>query len=160
VDSKTKDQTADGKSGTKNGFRNGKQQQCKGQATSSNSSLNSDSAVPMLQFGAANNFDQFKRKLLIPCLEKYKNLGRLINDKDYYEPAVIDTVLYNLTNDPFEIEKGRLREAHKRRDKEIDDMRIDGTSMFACIVSKLSKKRYDEVQVTRTVQNSKLAETL
>jgi hypothetical protein len=81
VDSKTKDQTTDGKSGTKHGSKNGKQQQCKGQATSSNGSLNSDSAVPMLRFGAANNFNQFKRKLSIACLEKYKNLGRLINDE-------------------------------------------------------------------------------
>jgi hypothetical protein len=38
------------------------------------------------------------------------------------------------------VEKARLREAYKRRDKEIDDMRIIRTSMYAYLISKLSKK--------------------
>ncbi len=53
--------------------------------------------------------------------------------------------LYDLTNDPFNVEKGRLREAHKRRDKEIDDMRINRTSMYTYL-SKLSKESQDEIQ--------------
>jgi len=53
--------------------------------------------------------------------------------------------LYDLTNDPFDAEKGRWREAHKRRDKEIDDMRVDRTSMYAYLISKLSKESHDEV---------------
>jgi hypothetical protein len=38
------------------------------------------------------------------------------------------------------------REGSARRDKEIDDMRIDRTSMYAYLVSKLSKESFDEVQ--------------
>jgi hypothetical protein len=41
---------------------------------------------------------------------------------------------------------GRHRLRGQRRDKEIDDMRIDRTSMFAYLISKLSKESYDEVQ--------------
>jgi hypothetical protein len=82
-------------------------------------SLNSDAAVPMLHFGVANNFDLFKRKVFIACMEKYKNLGRLIMDKKYYVPEAVDVALYDLTIDPFDMEKGRLRETHKRHDKEI-----------------------------------------
>jgi len=58
----------------------------------------------------------------------------------------VDASAYNLANDPHDIEKTRLREAHKRRDKEIDDMKIDRTSMFAYLISKLSKESLDEVQ--------------
>jgi len=109
-------------------------------------SFDSDVAVSMLRLGASNNFDLFKRKVSIACQEKYKNLGRLIHDEAYYIPATIDTAMYNITNDPHKIEKGQLCEAHKRRDKEIDNMQIDITSMFAYLISKLSKESYDEVQ--------------
>jgi len=34
----------------------------------------------------------------------------------------------------------------KRRDKETDDMRIDRTSMYAYLISKLSKESQDEIQ--------------
>ena len=43
-------------------------------------SLNSDTAVPMLRLGVNNNFDNFKKRVSIACMEKYKNLGRLIVD--------------------------------------------------------------------------------
>jgi hypothetical protein len=97
-------------------------------------------------FSATNNYTLFKGKISIACQEKYDNLCRLIHDKDYYVLPVVDTALYNPTNDPHEIEKGRLRKAHKSWDKEIDDMRIDRTSMFSYIKSMLSKESYDEVQ--------------
>jgi hypothetical protein len=103
-------------------------------------------AVPMLRLGVSNNFDTFKKKVSIACLEKYKNLGRLIHDEVYYVPARVDPKDFDLANDPHEIEKTRLREAHKRRDKEIDDMWVDQTSMYAYMLSKLSKERQDEVQ--------------
>jgi hypothetical protein len=43
--------------------------------------LNSDNAVPMLKNGAGNNFDLFKKRVAVACMEKYKNLSRLIVDK-------------------------------------------------------------------------------
>jgi hypothetical protein len=109
-------------------------------------SLNSVTAVPMLRLGVNNNFDMFKRKISIACMEKYKNLGRLIHDETYYHPPTIDISDFDLTNDPHEIEKARLREAYKRRDKEVADMLVDRTSMYAYIISKLSKESLDEIQ--------------
>jgi hypothetical protein len=100
----------------------------------------------MLRLGVSNNFDTFKKKVSIACMDKYKNLGRLIVDEKYYVPPAVDIMQFNLMSDPHEIEKGRLREVHKRRDKEIDDMKIDRMSMFTYIVSKLSKESLDEVQ--------------
>jgi len=102
--------------------------------------------VPMLRLGVSNNFDNFRKKISIACLEKYKNLGRLIHDEAYYIPPTIDPTTYNLSNDPHDIEKTRLREAYKRRDKEVADMEVDRTSMLAYIISKLSKESLDEVQ--------------
>jgi hypothetical protein len=57
----------------------------------------------------------------------------------------VDDKLFDLKNDPYDIHKGRLRKAHERRDKEIDDMAIDRASMYAYIMSKISKESRDEV---------------
>jgi hypothetical protein len=46
-------------------------------------SLNSDTAVPPLKYGGGNNFDLFKKRVAIACLERYKNLGRLIVYEKY-----------------------------------------------------------------------------
>ena len=37
-----------------------------------------DEAIPVLRYGPNNNFVEFKKRLSIACLEKYKGLGRLI----------------------------------------------------------------------------------
>jgi hypothetical protein len=37
----------------------------------------------MLRYSIANNFDTFKEKMALACMEKYKNLGRLIVDEEY-----------------------------------------------------------------------------
>ena len=82
-------------------------------------SLNSDTAVPMLRLGVNSNFDMFKKKISIACMESYKNLGSLIHDENYYAPPAIDVNDYNLANDRHDIEKTRLKEVYKRRDKEV-----------------------------------------
>ncbi len=136
----TKEQQGSGKQ--RSGFKQGKPV---GKGLPSQS-LNSDTAAPMLRFGVSKNYDLFKHKVSVACMERYKNLGRLIMDEKYYVPAAINDALYDLMNDPYGIEKARLREAHKRRDKELDDMRIDCTSMYAYLISKLSKESFDKVQ--------------
>jgi hypothetical protein len=108
-------------------------------------SLSSDGAVPMLKYGPFSNYYIFNKKIALACMEKYKNLRRLINDEKYYVPPEINPMDYDLTHNVTDIEKGRLRDAHKRRDKEIDDIAIDRTSMFAYILSKISKDSQDEL---------------
>jgi hypothetical protein len=130
---------------TKQGFRK-RFGTAKSGSPTSIASLNSDTAVPMLRLGVSNKFDTFRKKVSIACLEKYKNLGRLVHDEAYYVPALVNPKDFDLANDPHDIEKTRLREAHKRRDKEVGDMRVDRTSMYAYLLSKLSKESLDEVQ--------------
>jgi hypothetical protein len=120
-------------------------------------SLNSDTAVPMLRLGVSNNFDTFRKKVSIACLEKYKNLGRLVHDEAYYVPAPVNPKDFDLANDPHDIEKTRLREAHKRRDKEVDDMRVDRTSMYAYLLSKLSKESLEKTWATIECSRDPLA---
>jgi hypothetical protein len=109
-------------------------------------SLNSNTAVPQLKYGGWNNFDLFKKCIAIACLKRYKNLGRLIVDEKYYVPPAIDVADFNLANDPYDVEKIRLWEGHKRRDKEVDDMKVDRLSMFSYLISKMSKESLDKVQ--------------
>jgi len=105
VDDDTKSTTkAPAKAYGKQGFRH--KDGAKGSPTSV-ASLNSDTAVPLLRMGVSNNFDNFRKKISIACLEKYKNLGRLIQDETYYVPPAIDPKTYDLANDPHEIEKTR-----------------------------------------------------
>ena len=48
--------------------------------------LSADENVPMLTFGQATNFAEFQEALSTACLEKYGDLGRLIEDDEYYKP--------------------------------------------------------------------------
>jgi hypothetical protein len=82
-DTKTTKEQSTGKQ--QNGFKQGKSS--KGLPSQS---LNSNAAVPMIRFGVSNNYDLFKPKVLVACMEKYKNLGRFIMDEKYYVPAAID----------------------------------------------------------------------
>lgn len=54
-------------------------------------------------------------------MDKYEILGWLIHDEKYYVPLQVDTSVFDLANNPYEIEKGVLQEAHKKKDEEIGD---------------------------------------
>jgi hypothetical protein len=79
-------------------------------------------------------------------MERYKSLGHLIMEEKYYVHVVVDMSLYDLTIDLYDVEKVRLGGAYKCRDKEIDDMRIDWTSMYAYLIPKLSKESFGKIQ--------------
>jgi hypothetical protein len=61
-------------------------------------------------------------------------------------PPAIDVAYFNLVNDPYDVEKVRLWEAYKRRDKEIDNMKVNRASVFAYLISKMSMESLDEIQ--------------
>jgi hypothetical protein len=82
------------------------QQQSQGKAI-----LNSNTTTPMLKYGAGNNFDLFKKQVVVACMENYKNLGKLIDDKQFYVPPPVDVTLFDLSNSPHKIENSRLWEA-------------------------------------------------
>ncbi len=99
----------------------------------------------MLKYRQFSNYNVFKKKIDLACMEKYKNLGRLINHEKYYVPPEIYPTDYDFTHSIMDKEKGRLRGASKHQDKEIDDMAIGRTSIYTYILSKLSKNSMDEL---------------
>jgi len=114
------------------------------------SSLNADQAVPMLRIGGTtgSNWDYFKRKMSVACMESVGNLGRLIDDEAYYvPPQVVDADFGSLNpaSDPHGIRKAMLLKEYEGRHKEIRKMKEDRTKMYAYIYSKLSKESQDEI---------------
>lgn len=77
-------------------------------------------------------------------MEIHKNFLCLITDEKYYNTPTVDMSLFDLTNNPHEIEKGHLREAHKR-DKEIDDICINNDHVHLQHLQ-VSKESLDEIQ--------------
>ena len=51
--------------------------------------LDSNEEVPMLRFGSNNNYTIFREKLSTACIEKFGNLGRLIETGEYWQPPEI-----------------------------------------------------------------------
>jgi hypothetical protein len=109
--------------------------------------LNSDEAVPLLRCGPANNFIVFKKRLAVACMERYGDLGRLIEDDAYYVPPEIDRSGYSTMD---ELEKDLLKDKLKRREAEIAAMERNHTVMYAYIMSKLSKESKDELECEET----------
>ena len=115
----------------------------RGNFSNKRESLNSDEAVPMLKYGPSGNYDLFKKKMITACLEKYKHLGRIIEEEAYYKPPDIDRNEFDLKD---EFDKVRLLEKYKTRDKEIRKLEEDRPSLYAYIMSKISKESRDEVE--------------
>jgi hypothetical protein len=118
----------------------------KGGPKSSSKSLNSDEAVPMLKYGPYNNFIVFKERLKTACMEKYGDLARLIELEIYWEPEAVDKDKDYPTAGTDEFVKAALIHAIKERATVIAKMRANRASMFAYILSKLSKESIDELK--------------
>ena len=111
----------------------------------------SKEAVPILRYGPSNNWIDFTKKVSLAACEHYGDLGKLIDDEKYYEPAEIDQKDYgpiDEKSDPYGIRKTSLLEAVKSRIKKIDRMKDDRPSLYAFIMSKLSRESEDELKRT------------
>ena len=102
--------------------------------------------VPTLRYGPNNNYVEFKKRLSLACHEKYKGLGRVIEDEEYWTPEEVDRSLYPLENDPDNVMKSCLLEAVKMRVKEISEMKNARPSMYAFIMSRLSRESEDAIK--------------
>ena len=118
--------------------------------------LSADENVPMLTFGQATNFAEFQEALSTACLEKYGDLGRLIEDDEYYKPDEVKKSDHDppLKEDGSEeddadvisVYRATYLEAIKQRLKDIAKMKSDRSSMYAYIKSKLSTESDNEVK--------------
>ena len=67
----------------------------------------------MLKFGPDSNFAKFKEKVSRLALEKFGDLGRLIESEEYFEPAAPAQVDYDFENDDHGINLHTFKEALK-----------------------------------------------
>ena len=105
----------------------------------------SDSAVPLLKFGAYNNWLKFKEKMATACTEKYGYLGRLIDTEEYYTLPAIDMVPYQGWQSD-ELKKTLYLDEAKDKARKERAMVQDQPKMYAYILSKLSKESLDELK--------------
>ena len=107
-----------------------------------------EEAIPILKYGPGNNWIEFKKRMAIAATEKYRNLGRIIEQEVYYVPPEItfDPTTLDPAIDPFGINKAAVLEQVKERLKQIDRMREDRPSLYAFIMSKLSRESEDELK--------------
>ena len=112
--------------------------------------LDSNEDVPMLTFGSNTNFAVFKEKLGIACLEKYGNLGRIIEDSKYWEPATINPNDYKSSDpDIKQIILLDLLSVVKDRRAQISRMDRERPNLYGYIYSKISPESEQEVKKHR-----------
>ena len=104
-------------------------------------------AVPTLRYGVDNNFPTFKKKMSVAALEAYKDLGRLFDTNEYYEPPVVDESEYDLLEDPHGLNLSEYKDARKARNRRIDGMKNDRAGLFAYLLMHLSNESLDAVKL-------------
>lgn len=104
--------------------------------------------VPVLRYGPSNNWIIFRERVISNALDRFGDLGRIIETEKYYNPPEVDENKYDLANDPSGINKIRLIEAHKIRDKKITKMEDDRASLFGFILKKLSRESLEKYGIT------------
>jgi len=90
--------------------------------------------VPMLRYGPANNWTLFQERMGKSALEKFGDLGRLIETEAYYDPPIVNRALYDLANDPDGMNKVLLQEALKARQKNIIKMEKERSNFYGYIL--------------------------
>ena len=102
----------------------------------------------MLRYGASSNYSIFKEKIARSCLEKFGDLGRLIELERWYKPPSIDNTMYatDPSVDTDGIQLHLKRKAYEERQKHMITMHNKRASMYAYILSKLSVESIDEIK--------------
>jgi hypothetical protein len=139
------DNKSDSKSGSKRFSKGGRERNARGASSKGNPSKSSkppssDEAAPTLKYGPYNNFLTFKDRLKTACMEKYGGLGRLIDLEEYWEPEEIDRDNDYPDAKTDDVVKAQLIHAVKERTGVIEKMKANRISMYAYIISKLSKE--------------------
>ena len=104
------------------------------------------SEVPILKYGPGSNWVVFKEKLSKVALEKYGDLGRLVEDEQYYDPPQVDRSKYDLNNDADGFNKILLQEALKARQKLVLKMESERASFYGYLMTRLSNESVDAVK--------------
>jgi hypothetical protein len=100
--------------------------------------------LPMLRFGKGNNFYKFKAQLSNVAIEKYGNLGKLIELEKYYTPALVIPDFRAKGVSAANIGAMEL-EAVKAHTKRLEKMVEDRPKLYGLIMQHMSVESRDEV---------------
>lgn len=101
--------------------------------------------IPVLRYGAANNFHKFKEALSKAALREYGLVGKLIDLEKRYEPDVPTRATYQLTADAADNET-LFHEAVKGYTKINLEMSMKEPMLYAMIWQYLSPESMDEIK--------------
>ena len=102
--------------------------------------------VPVLRYGPDNNFSKFKEKLSTAAIEKYGDLGRLVETGEYYEPPEPDISDFDLDNDPYGVNAADFKDQKREYRKKMAEMESNKSKLYATMLSKMSTESMDELK--------------
>ena len=102
--------------------------------------------VPILRFGPDNNFSKFRERLARAAMETYGDLGRLIEDDQYYEPVAPNLANYNLEDDDHGVHLSDYKEARRLYLKEVVEMKRNWPNLYTMMLGKLSLESLEEIK--------------
>ena len=102
--------------------------------------------VPVLRYGAQNNFLKFKTKIVPAARERYGKLALLLTTGKYPEIPEVDQEKFNLHEDPLGIHKAMFLEANKERMRLMSKMEQDKVSLHSFLIGFLSHESLDAVK--------------
>lgn len=117
-------------------------------------SLKSTGAIadlPVLQYvtgKATNNYHDFKEKVQVYVTREYKELGKIFDDDEYWEPPEVEipAVAWNNVNDPMRMHREELKVQVQQRTNKIEKLKDNRSSVYAVIWGNMSKESQDKVK--------------
>jgi len=98
----------------------------------------------MLRYGKGNNFYKFREALSEVAMEKYGNLGKLIDLERYYLPDIEFTDFEAMGYSEARIERLELEE-YKEHTRKLTKMEEDRPKLYGLIMQHMSVESKDEV---------------
>ena len=100
--------------------------------------------ISMLRYGKGNNFYKFRETLSEVAMEKFGNLGKLIDLEEYYLPEMVFTDFEAMGYSDARIERLELEE-HKEHTRKLTKMEEDHPKLCGLIMQHMSIESKDEV---------------
>ena len=110
--------------------------------------------LPVLQYGKNCNLLEFTKALSAYARRNYKDLGRIIDELQYYEPPPVayDTRELAEAKDPGGVKRAMVIEKVKARERRIMAMLEDRTPLFAVIWGQLSPESEEKIRLHPTYE--------
>jgi hypothetical protein len=100
--------------------------------------------IPILRYGKGNNFYKFRETLSEVAMEKFGNLGKLIDLEEYYLPEMVFTDFKAMGYSDARIERLELEE-YNEHTRKLTKMEEDRPKLYGLIIQHMSIESKDEV---------------